>query len=102
VKAVHKITDLLKVKIKSKDDELNRVLINAFSRSLLCYHMTPLVAAGMIKKSEILSIEQTLTRGIFGCAPQFSNQVLKNVFNYWAVPAAEDIALRGSRTRRRL
>ena len=52
-----KFIPYLRGRIQTRSDELQRLILGAFYKSLLIYFFTPIAAAGAIKKEEVIDLE---------------------------------------------
>lgn len=57
-----KFLAFVKGKIQTDDQDLTKLIIGAYCRSMLMYYLTPILAAGAISKKEIQDFEALLIR----------------------------------------
>ncbi len=77
-------------KVRGIDAEVREHLLTALVRSLLIYHGTPMVAAGLWKRKEIDKIEIFMYREAAKITNQISNNAIMNILQY-LVPSWETI-----------
>jgi hypothetical protein len=89
----------IKGRIRSSDEQLNKLIYAAFYRSLLVYYMTPIYAAGLIKKHEIDNLEAELLRKQNLMPNDVRSTVINNLLGHFTTPTSSVIAIKGSQLR---
>lgn len=82
-KQIRKNINQLRYLIKTKDTKVYHSLFTAFVRSLIIYHFTPLLAAGIIDVSDIEHFEMFLLRKMLGLPNDVKSAVIKSVNDHY-------------------
>lgn len=96
---VKKYMSYLKLRIRSNNQDLARVIFSSFYRSLLIYYLTPIYAAGAMNKDHILKLEKSILREHFGLQGITNASVLK-VVSFYSKTTASIISKQGSDLRK--
>jgi hypothetical protein len=82
----------LKLRIRSDNMDLARIIFSAFYRSLLIYYLTPLYASGAMTEEDIQKLETQILREQHGLKSDVTNATIQKVWSFFTVTTASIIA----------
>ena len=84
-----KFMQYVKGKIQTQNETLQRIIHGAFYRSLIVYHFTPLLGAGVVNVADIERYEIHLARKQYLLPNDIKSDVIKNLLREFKSTAAQ-------------
>jgi hypothetical protein len=86
----------LKLRIRSNNLDLTRIILSAFDRSILIYYLTPIYAAAAINEEDINKLETQIIKEQFGLRGDETNEKIQKVMSFYSISTASVISKHGS------
>jgi hypothetical protein len=90
----------LKLRIRSNNLDLTRIILSAFDRSILIYYLTPIYAAAAINEEDINKLETQIIKEQFGLRGDVTNETVQKVMSFYSISTASVISKHGSELRK--
>ncbi len=81
--SIKQVLYLMKDRITSRNQGVRVAIFTAYARSLIIYHFTSLVAAGLITSSEVQKWETYIKKIAMGISFDITHAFVQNITDWW-------------------